>query len=119
MYAIRSYYVTFVQSLEYVSDIIGTGYDEYPKFPLETLYDEGGDCEDSSILLSSLIRETGYGTVMVMFDDHMGVGIQGAEDMEGYYFEDNGIRYYYVETTTSGWGIGEMPEELIDRNNFV
>lgn len=107
--------VTFVQSLEYVTDKIGTGYDEYPKFPLETLYDESGDCEDSSILLASLIRELGYGVVLVMFEDHMGVGLQGDESFEGTYYEEAGVRYFFIETTSEGWEIGDLPTDLEER----
>ena len=105
--------VLFVQQLDYVDDKVGTGYDEYPKFPLETLADEGGDCEDSAILLASLLRELGFGTALIQFPDHMGVGVRGKESIEGSYFETaDGIRYYYIETTSTGWKIGELPEEL-------
>ena len=104
--------IFFVQSLNYVDDKVGTGYDEYPKFPLETLADEGGDCEDSAILLASLLRELGYGTVLIQFTDHMAVGVKGEETIQGSYYELGGIRYYYVETTSTGWGIGEVPDQM-------
>ena len=101
--------VSFVQNLKYVPDDLGTGYDEYPKFPLETLYDEGGDCEDSSILLASLLRELGYGTVLVLFDDHMGVGAIASEPAN---FKYEGNHYHYIETTSPGWSIGQLPPEF-------
>jgi len=101
--------VSFVQSLDYVPDKIGTGYDEYPKFPLETLYDKGGDCEDSSILLASILRELGYGTVLVSTDTHMGVGLKTSDDGN---FQYLGMEFYYIETTGVGWEIGELPEEM-------
>lgn len=104
--------IFFVQSLNYVDDKVGTGYDEYPKFPLETLADEGGDCEDSAILLASLLRELGYGTVLIQFTDHMAVGVKGEESIQGSYYEVDGIRYYYVETTSTGWGIGDVPDQM-------
>ncbi len=102
--------ILFVQNLNYLDDKVGTGYDEYPKFPLETLADQGGDCEDSAILLASLLRELGYGTVLLQFSDHMAVGVKGEESIPGSYYEVDGVRYYYVETTSSGWEIGEVPE---------
>lgn len=101
--------VSFVQSLKYVPDDIGTGYDEYPKFPLETLYDQGGDCEDSSILLASLLRELGYGTVLVATEDHMGVGLKAAEPANFTYLD---MDFYYIETTDIGWDIGVLPDDL-------
>lgn len=104
--------IFFVQNLDYVDDKVGTGYDEYPKFPLETLADEGGDCEDSAILLASLLRELGYGTVLIQFNNHMAVGVRGEDSIPGSYFELDGIRYYYVETTSTGWGIGDIPEQM-------
>ena len=104
--------VHFVQNLNYMDDKVGTGYDEYPKFPLETLADEGGDCEDSAILLASLLRELDFGTVLIQFPNHMGVGVRGEESLPGSYFETDGIRYYYIETTSPGWEIGELPEQL-------
>ena len=106
--------VCFVQSLRYIPDNAALAYD-YPKYPLETLYDKGGDCEDTSILLVSLIREMGYGCCLVAFDDHMGAGILGDPNRYGYYFEEAGNRYYYVETTDEGWEIGNLPTDLIDR----
>jgi hypothetical protein len=107
--------ILFVQSLEYVDDKVGTGYDEYPKFPLETLADQGGDCEDSAILLASLLRELGYGAVLVQFQNHMGVGVKGEDTLPGSYYEVDGAHYYYVETTSRGWEIGEMPDQLKDQ----
>ncbi|HML38769.1 MAG TPA: hypothetical protein PKA19_15335 [Bacillota bacterium] len=104
--------VFFVQNLEYVDDKVGTGYDEYPKFPLETLADQGGDCEDSAILLASLLRELGYGTVLLQFKDHMAAGVKGEDSMPGSYYEVNGSRYYYVETTSPGWDIGVIPDQM-------
>lgn len=104
--------IFFVQNLNYVYDKVGTGYDEYPKFPLETLADEGGDCEDSAILLASLLRELGYGAVLIQFPEHMAVGVKGEESIPGSYYEVDGARYYYVETTSTGWGIGDVPEQM-------
>jgi hypothetical protein len=110
--------LSFVQSLEYVPDSIATGYDEYPKYPLETLYDMGGDCEDTSILLASLLLEMGYSVVLIGLTsederkNHMGVGIKGTSTLPGSYFMHAGSRYYYTETSEKGWKIGELPPEL-------
>jgi hypothetical protein len=68
---------SFVQSLDYVTDEVSTGYDEYPRYPLETLIDNGGDCEDTSILLASIIDKMGYGVVLIILPNHAGVGVKG------------------------------------------
>ena len=104
--------IGFVQGLQYLSDDPALGYD-YPKYPIETLYDGGGDCEDLSILLVSFLREMGYGCALISFEDHMGVGILGEDDIPGWYYVSDGDKYYYIETTDVGWMIGEMPEDLI------
>ena len=104
--------IAFVQSLEYIPDDDTLDYD-YPKYPLETLYDLGGDCEDTSILLVSLIREMGYGCCLVEFYDHMGVGVLGDDSIDGYYYTAGGEKYFYVETTGEGWEVGELPPDYI------
>ncbi|MEK6849888.1 MAG: hypothetical protein AABY01_04960, partial [Nanoarchaeota archaeon] len=52
--------ISFVQSLPYTSDSVTTPFDEYPRFPYETLYDDGGDCEDTSILGAAMLQELGF-----------------------------------------------------------
>lgn len=103
----------FVQSLPYTSDCVTTSYDEYPRYPIETLIDNGGDCEDTSILMASLLNGLGYGVILITFPDrYCAVGVSAGEGMHGAYFEHNGEKYFYLETTNTGWGVGQIPEEL-------
>lgn len=102
---------SFVQSLPYTLDSVTAPFDEYPRYPIETLVDNGGDCEDTSILLASIIDKMGYGVVLIMLPDHTAVGVKGSENMYGAYYNYEGSRYYYIETTGEGWGIGELPDE--------
>lgn len=106
--------VCFVQSLPYTSDKVTTGYDEYPRYPIETLVDNGGDCEDTSILTAALLNEMGYGVVLVKLPGHMAVGVKCSNDYPGTYYEYNGARYYYLETTGDDWDIGKMPSEYMN-----
>lgn len=106
--------VSFVQSLEYIPD----GDTEYPKFPIETIYDSGGDCEDTAILLCGFLKSMGYGSALIRFDDHCAVGVLG-DNLDGTYFEVNGKRYYYVETTSYGWRIGQIPDEYAQKSAQV
>ena len=103
--------IAFVQSMPYTSDSVTTGYDEYPRYPIETLVDGGGDCEDSSILAMALLSEMGYDTVLIGVSNHIALGVKSSGDLPGKYYEHNGSKYYYVETTNSGHGFGEIPSE--------
>jgi len=103
--------VSFVQSIPYDSDINVKGVEEYPDYPVEILIDQRGDCEDHSILLASIIQKMGYGVVLICIPgEHMAVGVKG-ENLYGAYYRYEGAQYYYVETTATGWRIGEIPEE--------
>ena len=103
----------FVQSLNYTSDKVTTGYDEYPRYPVETLVDDGGDCEDTAILTAALINEMGYGVVLIQLPGHMAVGVKGTDAFQGTYYVSQGDRFYYLETTGGArWNLGEMPKEF-------
>jgi predicted transglutaminase-like cysteine proteinase len=105
--------VSFVQNIPYTTDLITTGYDEYPRYPLETLIDGGGDCEDTSILASSLLKLMGFDTVLLGYPNHMAVGIS-ITNISGSYYTSDGKHYYYVETTGKSWKIGEIPPDYKD-----
>ena len=67
--------LAFVQSLPYVPDDVSTPYDEFPKFPLETIVEGGGDCEDTSILYATLMKILGYDVALVAYPGHMMVAV--------------------------------------------
>lgn len=97
-------YIAFVQSLPYTSDPETAGMEEYPRYPLETLVDKGGDCEDVAIFIASVLHEIGHGAVLLKLPQHMAVGIAGDELFTGTYYLHNGTRYYYQETIAKGLG---------------
>lgn len=110
---------SFVQSLPYTSDSVTTSFDEYPRYPIETLFDNGGDCEDTSILLASILDKMGYGVVLIDLPNHIAVGVKGTEGISGSYYNYEGNRYYYVETTGENWSFGEMPEEYKNSSAYI
>lgn len=114
-----NFVISFVQSFEYVTDIAGSGSEEYPKYPIETLYDGNGDCEDTSFLLADILKELGYDVALIVFDDHMGVGISTDLVSSGSYFDYNGTKYFYIETTGTGWKIGEIPDDSKSKTAIV
>jgi hypothetical protein len=110
-YQTVSMILAFVQSLPYTSDSSSAAYDEYPRFPLETLVDDGGDCEDTSILFASIMDVLGYNVIYISPPGHLAVGVWGEDTLPGYYWTYEDRRYFYCETTGKGFEIGELPPE--------
>lgn len=108
--------ITFVQSLLYTVDSVTTSFDEYPRYPLETLIDNGGDCEDTSILTASLLKSMNYDIILIAPPGHMALGVN--IDACGSSWRYEGERYYYLETTGEGWEIGEYPDDFGDARAF-
>jgi hypothetical protein len=123
-----------VDEIVYTDDI-NSGYDEYPKYPVETLVDGKGDCEDTSFLLSSLLKFSGtsipFHTVIIEFSNHLGIAILVPNDVYEYYIQygmtdhiwenpylNNG-KFIYVETTGKKWKVGDMPTDLIGEDYTI
>lgn len=122
----------FVQHcIVYVNDPL---WYEYPRYPIEVLVDEIGDCEDTAILYTSLVRTLGYGALMVAVDtsgdsvaDHMvaWVPVEAAfvaahPDLS--FWEYEGKTYAFAETAVEGgylalgvdpWGLTESDIDMI------
>jgi len=123
----------FTRQFEYGYDDETKGVAEYPRYPIEMLWDEIGDCECHAILAAALLRYLGFDTILlaaaVNTDDghpnHMAVGVAGAEEMAAmpdttfYTDASTGRNYFYCEATPStlkttrespdwGWHIGEV-----------
>ncbi len=128
--------LSFVQSIEYAydSDVYGTS--EYWQFPLETLYLGTGDCEDTSILFCAIAEYMGYDTALYLFSGHMAAGINlssfsapnrtSSSIYSGAYgwkletgTDEDGEAvtkpFYYGETTSTGWLIGEIPSDIYSK----
>ncbi|MEM2205334.1 MAG: hypothetical protein QXF20_04785 [Candidatus Hadarchaeales archaeon] len=120
--------LSFVQGWPYTSDDVTTGYDEYPRYPIETIVDGGGDCEDTSILFASLVKALGYEVVLLLLEEdrHMAVGVAISREMverwNRYYpltyYEYNGKIYAYCETT-EGWELGRKPPQLSAKAKII
>lgn len=90
--------LSFVQMIPYVTDEDSVGEREYWKYPLETLWDGGGDCEDSTILYDTLMLMAGYDVAFVLFQDHAMSAV--SVDVDGHSLTRDGIVYVFCETTT-------------------
>ncbi len=88
------------------------------KYPLETLVEGSGDCEDLATFLVSLLKAGGIDAILIIFDNHVGVGIN-VERTDGYYFKYKGKKYYYYETTNPDFDLGELPPYLYGKNYTI
>lgn len=94
---------SFVQEITYEEEI---DY-EYPKYPIETLVDTQGDCEDKSILCASFLDLLGYNVSLFSLPNHMAVGVNLNESVpDSEYYVD---KYYYLEVTEQNTSLGYIP----------
>ncbi len=98
------YLVAFVQqTITYTLD--PTIY-EYPKYPIESLVEQKGDCEDKAALLVALLKTFDFDAIMVNLPGHMAAAV--ACDNCGGYYTHNGRKYSFIETTQPNWKIGQL-----------
>ncbi|QAU11327.1 hypothetical protein EKH57_00060 (plasmid) [Halorubrum sp. BOL3-1] len=109
---LRKGIIEFVQSLDYTLDIDDTGHMAYPKYPIETLRHQQGDCEDGTILLGSLLHTLGYDIALLTMpaEHHMVLGV-ALDTHSGASVSHDGAEYYLLETTASGWEPGDLPAQ--------
>jgi hypothetical protein len=112
--------MAFQQSLKYVYDIDSKGYEEYVRYPLETLVDKEGDCDCHGICSAAILYAMGYDVVLLKIvyarseEGHLAIAVEGADGIPGNFYELGGRRYYYCEVTPDVEGkmnfrVGEMP----------
>jgi hypothetical protein len=104
--SILQYLLNFVQYLNYYEER-----GEYPRYPMETIIDKGGDCEDTAILMAYIANYLGYDCVFLLFNEHCDLGIANTvtyvREMSGSFWEHNGQKYYYVSCNGRDRKIGE------------
>ena len=93
---------TYVQNIPYKTS------ETEIKFPIETVIQNWGDCDDKSILLAGLLAKKNYDAGVFVFeeDHHMAAGVKAGYQTE---YENSG--YSIIETTRYAY-IGEVPELL-------
>lgn len=112
-----NYVLSFVQSLPYTLDDVTTGYDEFRRYAIETLIEGGGDCEDTTILVGAILRGLGEQVALIQTQGHIALGVSG--DFTGNAFAYRGTKYYYCETTGTGWTVGKLPPGTGQRATVV
>ena len=115
-----NFVASFVQGLEYKKDSLTDDSFEYPRYPVETLFNDdkgGGDCEDKAILTASILDQMGYDVALFRFPNHMAVGVELIETLPGY--EHYTGNYYFLETTTLGKPLGFIPTGYKSLSNLT
>ena len=116
---------------QYVYDKRSEGKTNYVRFPLETIVEGNGDCEDLAILGAALMKAIKLDVALIYFPKqegeeagHMALGVVG--DFKGSRLELNGRKYFCAETTGTDWQnkpstqkIGEIHKSYIGRKAFV
>ena len=110
--------LAFVQTcFGYTYDSVLYGQQEYYAFPLETIHNGGGDCEDTSILCAALYEAAGYDAGVFIIPGHAiaAIALDGFTPAEtsvttvsAFSFDMDGKTYYGCETTLdyNTYGIG-------------
>jgi Transglutaminase-like domain len=112
-----NFIASFVQGIEYAKDDPANESYEYPRYPLETLKEKRGDCEDKAILTAALLDSLGYNVSLIRLPQHMAVGVNLKEKISVYsYYID---QYYFLETTTLFMPLGKIPSEYQDLSNIT
>lgn len=93
----------FVQSIPYEDHPGGAP----PKFPVETVAERTGDCDDKSLLLAALLSRAGYDVALLNFIEHSHMGVGVAADTGTY----GSTGYAFIETTDYNF-VGVVPENL-------
>lgn len=102
----------FAQSIVYSSDLDTTGHEDYWRFPVETMYEQTGDCEDTSILAAAVLRRLGHRVAMALMPEHAALGVEVPPGTPGHFAIVDGRRMYYCETTDAGFRVGELPDSV-------
>ena len=98
---------------------------EHWKYPVETLFEGRGDCEDTSILYCALMKAMGYDVALLIYsgaqykdNGHAAASVALDYVKDGTYYEKDGLRFYYCETTSDKMVVGEIWDDY-DRGQVL
>lgn len=119
--------VSFVQDIPYVyildeercEDQIGqmncvTGVKYGLLSPYEFLHTLNGDCDTRSLLLYTLLKQFGYDPRIAISNEYAHAVLMLDVATSGDYIEENGQKYFFWETTATGWQSGILPPDVND-----
>jgi len=94
-----------------------------PKYPVETIVANNGDCALFSYIATSIMVAGGLNAVLFYYEsvNHMNIGVSLSNEPQyargdNYYVLHGGTKYYMAECTggdwQEGWRVGECPDDL-------
>lgn len=123
-YGFLQFVLHFVEAaIPYRYDTNDWAMNEWPRYPVETLVEGMGDCEDTAILFASIVRPYVQSVHLIILPGHCAAAvpvdwsyIEQADFLIGYY-EYDGMYFVMVETTGDppyGYLIGQLPDSVVD-----
>lgn len=106
-YHYAGYLVSFTQYIKYDDEEASKGYELW-RYPLETLYDGKGDCEDKSILAAAILDAVGIKAGIFLIPGHAMVAV--TEEISSHPGLHIYNHYMPGETTNSKFWIGAVPK---------
>lgn len=115
----------------YMYDEVQYSQSEYFAFPMETIYNGYGDCEDTSILLAAIYESAGYDTGVFLIPGHAITAVALDSYVAGEYDSKysvavfsitvDGKTYYGCETTLDSniYGVGYITDTYSTKNDTI
>ncbi len=102
------------------------------KYPIETLVEMGGDCDTHVFLYGTLMKAAGFKVLFLLSNEkvngqyHAATAIQlenppenSLPDYQDLVYPYNGEKYYYAETTSWHWRVGDVPPNFENLSFFL
>lgn len=80
--------------------------------PVEFLYTLSGDCDTRTVLLFTLLKKLGFDPIIVNSAQYRHSMLAVDVPAEGDYFIHKGRKFYFWETTATGWLPGMLPPDM-------
>jgi len=98
---------------DYVSDPVRF---EYVKSPAESLVSQGGDCDDASVLLASMLQAIGIKTRFVFIPGHVYIQAYIPDSLKRYRDKDGWVN---LDATCRNCEFGELPYTSADKHKTI
>ncbi|MGQ9642173.1 MAG: hypothetical protein ACUVUF_08700 [Candidatus Bathycorpusculaceae bacterium] len=102
------------------------------KYPIETLVEMGGDCDTHSFLYATLMKAAGFKVLLLLSKNsvnglsHAATAVHltnspvnSLPELEDKFFTYNGEKYYFAETTSWNYRVGDLPSWLKNAEFYV